>query len=69
MVQSPGPLGGFRHDSLPAVLHRNQKVLDKNNVLLLAEVFEMGSLLVEVEHGLAVCGDLLLEGLVLFNLG
>lgn len=51
------------------MLYWHQQVLDENHVLFLAEVFEVSALLVEVEHGLAVCGYFLLEGFVLFNLG
>lgn len=69
MVQSPGPLSSLRNHPLPAMLYWHQQVLDENHVLFLAEVFEVSALLVEVEHGLAVCGYFLLEGFVLFNLG
>lgn len=69
MVQSPGSLSSLRHDSLPAMLYRDQQVLDEDHVLLLTEVFQVSALFVQVKHCFAVGCDFLLEGFVLFDLG
>ncbi|KAE8750219.1 hypothetical protein FOCC_FOCC003027 [Frankliniella occidentalis] len=68
VVEGARALGALGHDTLPAVLHADEKVLDEDHVLLLTEVLEVRALLVQVEHGLAVHSHVLLEGLVLLDL-
>lgn len=46
----------------------DKQVLDKDDVLLLTEVLEVCSLLVQLEHGLAVDAHILLERLVFLDL-
>ena len=64
-LQVPGPLGAARHDFLPAVLHAGQEVLDEDDVLLLAEVLEVGAHLVQGHHGFPVATDVFLQHLAI----
>lgn len=50
------------------MLHRHQQVLDQYHVLLLREGLQVGSLLIQGEHGLPLGGNLSLEFLVVLDL-
>lgn len=62
-LQVPGPLSAAWHNFLPAVLHAGQEILDEDDVLLLAEVLEVGAHLVQGHHGLPVATDVFLQHL------
>merc|ERR1719422_3043404 len=68
IVKSSGSLSRLADNLLPSVLDRHQQVLDQDDVLLLREILQMSSLLVQGQHGFSLRGNFSLELLVLFNL-
>lgn len=63
VVEGAGALGRLGDDPLPAVLDGDEQVLDQDHVLLLAEVFEVRALLVQLQHCLPVGTHVFLEAL------
>ena len=64
MVQLSRAISTARDDLLPAMLDTGEQVLDEDDVLLLAEVLQMSSRLIQLHHSAAITGDLLLKTLV-----